>query len=169
MTYLNIKNHSRFNSRALFSFPHSPIFYSCYLCSKLLKNHDNNDETLYRLYTWEKKLLFVCQSKSSSCDVTEIHFHFFVLTTKLKGWKSCQEMTLTALLSSLCQFHQHSTRGFFVQKFCAKLFLLHFRLELFLAKEYWLKCTHKNLVKLTTYFYSIPLPTHPKKVNPTVC
>jgi hypothetical protein len=45
-----------------------------------------------------------------------------------------------------CQFHQH-----FTQKFCAKLFLYsHLRLELFLAQEYWRKCAHKMLVKLTS-------------------
>jgi hypothetical protein len=56
-----------------------------------------------------------------------------------------------------CQFHQHFTRGFFVRKFyaklfctCAKLFCTYILgLNFFLAKEYWRKCAHKMLVKLT--------------------
>jgi hypothetical protein len=44
------------------------------------------------------------------------------------------------------QFHQHFTRGFFVRKFCAKLFLyLDFRFVLFLAQ----KAARILLVKLT--------------------
>ncbi len=53
-----------------------------------------------------------------------------------------------------CQFHQHFTCGFFVQKFFAQLFLhLNFWFELFLAQEYWHKCAHKMLVKLTPGFF----------------
>jgi len=49
-----------------------------------------------------------------------------------------------------CQFHQHFTHGFFVQIFlCEALLYLHFRFELLLVQEYWYKCTHKMLVKLT--------------------
>jgi hypothetical protein len=44
---------------------------------------------------------------------------------------------------------------FYARLFCTKVlrqaFLyLHFRFELFLAQEYWRKCTHKMLVKMTT-------------------
>ncbi len=49
-----------------------------------------------------------------------------------------------------CQFHQHFTRGFFVQKFWAKLFVLIFKVELFWEQEYWHNFAHKKLVKLTT-------------------
>ncbi len=51
---------------------------------------------------------------------------------------------------SWCQFHQHFTLGFFIQKFCAKLFLyLILGLNFFLVQEYWRKCAQKMLVKLT--------------------
>jgi hypothetical protein len=37
-------------------------------------------------------------------------------------------------------------------------FYLHFRFELFLAQEYWHKCAHKMLVKLTTGRRKEPSP-----------
>jgi hypothetical protein len=41
-------------------------------------------------------------------------------------------------------------RGFFVQKFCAKLFCACSKgLTFLLAQEYWRKCAYKMLVKLT--------------------
>jgi hypothetical protein len=52
---------------------------------------------------------------------------------------------------SRCQFHQHFTRSFLVQRFRAKLFLyLHNRLELFRRKNIGSKAAHKILAKLTT-------------------
>ncbi len=44
------------------------------------------------------------------------------------------------------QFHQYFTSGFFVRKFCAKLFVLRFKYHL--EKEYRRKWAHKMLVKL---------------------
>ncbi len=44
-----------------------------------------------------------------------------------------------------CQFHQHFTRGFFVQKFSVKLFCTY----ILSLSFFWRKCAHKMLVKLT--------------------
>ncbi len=71
--------------------------------------------------------------------------------------KKCQSEFLTCFAynqqkkSSWCQFHQHFTCGFLLQKFFAKLFctFFYFRFELLLAKECRRKCAYKMLVKLT--------------------
>jgi hypothetical protein len=70
----------------------------------------------------------------------------------IKNFTSFLELHLFYRIDSRCQFHQHFTRGFFVQKLCANLFCmyLHFGSELFLAQKYWCKFAHKMLVKLTT-------------------
>jgi hypothetical protein len=48
-----------------------------------------------------------------------------------------------------CQFHQH-LRAAFCTKVLRKAFLyLDYRFKLFLSQEYWCKCAHKMLVKLT--------------------
>ncbi len=53
-------------------------------------------------------------------------------------------------LQSRCQFHQHFTCGFFCTKVLHKVFSCsHLTFELFLAQEYWHKCTYKMLVTLT--------------------
>jgi hypothetical protein len=49
-----------------------------------------------------------------------------------------------------CQFHQHFTRAFFVKKICTQLFCTYILRLIFLAKEFWRKCTDKMLAKLTT-------------------
>ncbi len=52
-----------------------------------------------------------------------------------------------------CQFHQHFMRCFFLQKVCPKLFVHTFQVWThFLPQEYWRKCAHKMLLKLTTSF-----------------
>ncbi len=55
-----------------------------------------------------------------------------------------------AVWTARCRFHQHFMRGFFVRKFCVKLFSAYILcLSIFLVQEYWRKCAHKMLVKLT--------------------
>jgi hypothetical protein len=52
--------------------------------------------------------------------------------------------------SCTCCTSRSSTQGDNLTSFSLAAFLfLHFRFELILAKEYWLKCAHKLLVKLT--------------------
>ncbi len=61
-------------------------------------------------------------------------------------------------IHSTCR-HVSISPTFYARLFCAKVwmkvwfepfFYLHFKFELFLAQEYWRKCSHTMLVKLTT-------------------
>ncbi len=72
----------------------------------------------------------------------------WISTQKHLVWNSKTRFPFCA--KTRCQFHQHFTRGFFCTKILPKAFLnLHLRFELLLAQEYWCKCAHKMLVKLT--------------------
>ncbi len=80
--------------------------------------------------------------------------------TGLKNAQNFSFVNLQQRCPTLGQFHQHSTRSFYVCKFCAQLFLcLHYSFVLYWRKTVGAKDVYRTLLKLNPGRHSLHVVT----------